>query len=181
MCFVRKAMTYEEQNLVITQENNAIYFTTTTNILPKQELKVNRIIIHMLIALFLIYCLTLLINSILFTFRLGIALRTHIILICRCWNLEKYTTGRVTNVRRSLLLPKNCKIIWTFMMRRKTKIQDRGKNQRVRDVWWRNTRRKQWSVTCAAKYFSSTVTLCLRITSWRNTTSAKALSRITSL
>ncbi|KAJ8928027.1 hypothetical protein NQ314_019438, partial [Rhamnusium bicolor] len=40
MSFVRKANTYEEQNLVITQENNAIYFTTTTNILPKQELKV---------------------------------------------------------------------------------------------------------------------------------------------
>ncbi|KAJ8941230.1 hypothetical protein NQ318_015662 [Aromia moschata] len=40
MSFVRKANTYEEQNLVITQENGTIYFTTTTNILPKQELKV---------------------------------------------------------------------------------------------------------------------------------------------
>ncbi|KAG5897474.1 hypothetical protein JTB14_031100 [Gonioctena quinquepunctata] len=40
MRFVRKAQTFEEQNLVLTQENNAIYFTSTTYILPKQELKV---------------------------------------------------------------------------------------------------------------------------------------------
>ncbi|CAG9819415.1 unnamed protein product [Phaedon cochleariae] len=40
MGFVRKASTFEEQNVVITQENNGIYFTTTANILPKQELKV---------------------------------------------------------------------------------------------------------------------------------------------
>lgn len=40
MMFVRQAMSFEEQNLVISQENNAIYFTTTTNIQPKQELKV---------------------------------------------------------------------------------------------------------------------------------------------
>ncbi|KAJ8920156.1 hypothetical protein NQ315_011817 [Exocentrus adspersus] len=40
MCFVRRATTFEEQNLVVTQENDSIYFTTTTNILPKQELKV---------------------------------------------------------------------------------------------------------------------------------------------
>lgn len=45
MSFVRKAQTFEEQNLVITQENNAIYFTTTTNILPKTELKVNKYLI----------------------------------------------------------------------------------------------------------------------------------------
>ncbi|CAG9856821.1 unnamed protein product [Phyllotreta striolata] len=40
MMFVRKATNFEEQNLVITQENDAIYFVTTTNIAPKQELKV---------------------------------------------------------------------------------------------------------------------------------------------
>ncbi|XP_072378208.1 PR domain zinc finger protein 10-like [Diabrotica undecimpunctata] len=40
MMFVRKATTYEEQNLVITQEDNGIYFTTTTVIMPKQELRV---------------------------------------------------------------------------------------------------------------------------------------------
>lgn len=40
MSFVRKAHTFEEQNLVITQENNAIYFTSTATILPKTELKV---------------------------------------------------------------------------------------------------------------------------------------------
>lgn len=42
MSFVRKAHSFEEQNLVITQENNALYFTTTTNILPKTELKVSK-------------------------------------------------------------------------------------------------------------------------------------------
>lgn len=40
MGFVRKADTFDEQNLVITQENGALYFTSTTDILPKQELKV---------------------------------------------------------------------------------------------------------------------------------------------
>lgn len=40
MCFVRKADTYEEQNLVISQETDGIYFTTIKQILPKQELKV---------------------------------------------------------------------------------------------------------------------------------------------
>ncbi|XP_057653283.1 PR domain zinc finger protein 10-like [Diorhabda carinulata] len=40
MMFVRQATTFEEQNLIITQENNCIYFTSTTTIMPKQELKV---------------------------------------------------------------------------------------------------------------------------------------------
>nr|CAI5866383.1 unnamed protein product [Callosobruchus analis] len=40
MGFVRKAQYFEEQNLVISQLNGSIYFTSTTNILPKQELKV---------------------------------------------------------------------------------------------------------------------------------------------
>ncbi|CAH1998931.1 unnamed protein product [Acanthoscelides obtectus] len=40
MGFVRKAQSFEEQNLVISLVHGAIYFTTTTNILPKQELKV---------------------------------------------------------------------------------------------------------------------------------------------
>nr|CAH7762289.1 unnamed protein product [Callosobruchus chinensis] len=39
MGFVRKAQNFEEQNLVITQVNGSIYFTSTTNIAPKQELK----------------------------------------------------------------------------------------------------------------------------------------------
>ncbi|RZC31881.1 PR domain zinc finger protein 10-like, partial [Asbolus verrucosus] len=40
MSFVRQATNYNEQNLVISQEGNALYFTTTKTILPKQELKV---------------------------------------------------------------------------------------------------------------------------------------------
>ncbi|KAJ3660901.1 hypothetical protein Zmor_005328 [Zophobas morio] len=40
MRFIRKATTYNEQNLLITQEGSYLYFTTTKNVLPKQELKV---------------------------------------------------------------------------------------------------------------------------------------------
>ncbi|KAF7279150.1 hypothetical protein GWI33_007562 [Rhynchophorus ferrugineus] len=40
MSFVRKAATFEEQNLIITQEENGIYFTVTKQIVPKEELKV---------------------------------------------------------------------------------------------------------------------------------------------
>ncbi|KAL3268921.1 hypothetical protein HHI36_008008 [Cryptolaemus montrouzieri] len=40
MCFIRRAETYEEQNLVVSQHANSLYFTVIRNILPKQELKV---------------------------------------------------------------------------------------------------------------------------------------------
>lgn len=40
MCFVRKASNYSEQNLFLSQQGNSLYYTTTTNILPKQELLV---------------------------------------------------------------------------------------------------------------------------------------------
>ncbi|KAL1497264.1 hypothetical protein ABEB36_008258 [Hypothenemus hampei] len=40
MGFVRKAKNYEEQNLIITQEDKDLYFTSIRNILPKEELKV---------------------------------------------------------------------------------------------------------------------------------------------
>ncbi|EFA10480.2 PR domain zinc finger protein 10 isoform X1 [Tribolium castaneum] len=40
MRFIRQATNYNEQNLLITQEGNSLYFTTTRSILPKQELKV---------------------------------------------------------------------------------------------------------------------------------------------
>lgn len=40
MAFVRRATTYEEQNLIVTQEEGSLYFTTVRNILPKEELKV---------------------------------------------------------------------------------------------------------------------------------------------
>lgn len=41
MAFVRRATTYEEQNLIVTQEEGSLYFTTVRNILPKEELKVS--------------------------------------------------------------------------------------------------------------------------------------------
>lgn len=40
MRFVRKATTYEELNLVISQHDESLYFTVVKNIFPKQELKV---------------------------------------------------------------------------------------------------------------------------------------------
>lgn len=40
MCFIRRAESYEEQNLVVSQQENSLYFTVIRNILPKQELKV---------------------------------------------------------------------------------------------------------------------------------------------
>lgn len=40
MCFVRRAETYEEQNLVLIQQDGSLYYVTKENILPKQELKV---------------------------------------------------------------------------------------------------------------------------------------------
>lgn len=40
MSFVRKATDYSQQNLVISQEGGSLYFTTTRNVLPKEELKV---------------------------------------------------------------------------------------------------------------------------------------------
>ncbi|XP_050304821.1 PR domain zinc finger protein 10-like isoform X2 [Anthonomus grandis grandis] len=40
MCFVRHANTYEEQNLIITQEGNGVFFTAMRDIKPKEELKV---------------------------------------------------------------------------------------------------------------------------------------------
>lgn len=39
MRFVRLAKTYEEQNLIICQQNDGIVFLTTRNIMPKEELK----------------------------------------------------------------------------------------------------------------------------------------------
>lgn len=39
MRFVRHAKTYEEQNLVISQQNDGIVFLTTRNIMPNEELK----------------------------------------------------------------------------------------------------------------------------------------------
>ena len=39
MRFVRPAQTYEEQNLVICQQNDGIVFLTTRNIMPSEELK----------------------------------------------------------------------------------------------------------------------------------------------
>ncbi|XP_031780315.1 PR domain zinc finger protein 10 isoform X1 [Nasonia vitripennis] len=39
MRFVRPAKTYEEQNLVISQQNDGIVFLTTRNIMPNEELK----------------------------------------------------------------------------------------------------------------------------------------------
>lgn len=39
MRFVRPAQTYEEQNLIICQQNKKIIFLTTRNIMPKEELK----------------------------------------------------------------------------------------------------------------------------------------------
>lgn len=46
MSFVRQAQNYNEQNLLISQEGNCIYFITTHNILPKQELKVGYSLIY---------------------------------------------------------------------------------------------------------------------------------------
>lgn len=40
MKFVRKALTYEEQNLILTQESNGLCFTATRSISPHEELKV---------------------------------------------------------------------------------------------------------------------------------------------
>ncbi|KAF5291186.1 hypothetical protein FQA39_LY14428 [Lamprigera yunnana] len=40
MCFVRQAKTYAEQNLIICQQGNSLYYTSTVNIWPKQELLV---------------------------------------------------------------------------------------------------------------------------------------------
>ncbi|XP_044754633.1 PR domain zinc finger protein 10-like [Coccinella septempunctata] len=40
MCFIRKAESYEEQNMVVSQLEDSLYFTVIRNILPKQELKV---------------------------------------------------------------------------------------------------------------------------------------------
>lgn len=39
MRFVRPALTYKEQNLVICQQKGGIVFLTTKNILPKEELR----------------------------------------------------------------------------------------------------------------------------------------------
>lgn len=39
MRFVRPALTYKEQNLVICQQRDGIVFLTTRSILPKEELK----------------------------------------------------------------------------------------------------------------------------------------------
>ncbi|KAH1009883.1 hypothetical protein HUJ04_002184 [Dendroctonus ponderosae] len=39
MKFVRKALTYEEQNLILTQESNGLCFTATRSISPHEELK----------------------------------------------------------------------------------------------------------------------------------------------
>lgn len=39
MRFVRLARTYEEQNLIINQQNDGIIFLTTRNIMPNEELK----------------------------------------------------------------------------------------------------------------------------------------------
>ncbi|XP_066252945.1 PR domain zinc finger protein 10-like [Euwallacea similis] len=40
MGFIRKALNFEEQNLIVSQEDKDLYFTTTRNIQPKEELKV---------------------------------------------------------------------------------------------------------------------------------------------
>ncbi|KAF5308498.1 hypothetical protein FQR65_LT06163 [Abscondita terminalis] len=40
MCFVRQAKTYGQQNLVVFQQGNLLYYTSTVNIWPKQELLV---------------------------------------------------------------------------------------------------------------------------------------------
>ena len=40
MRFVRAAGSFSEQNLVISQEGNQLFFTTTRSIDPKEELKV---------------------------------------------------------------------------------------------------------------------------------------------
>lgn len=40
MCFVRKALTYEEQNVILMQQEGSLYYVTKENIFPKQELKV---------------------------------------------------------------------------------------------------------------------------------------------
>ncbi|CAH0554572.1 unnamed protein product [Brassicogethes aeneus] len=40
MGFVRKAQNFEEQNLLVSEDNGSLYFITTKPILPKQELKV---------------------------------------------------------------------------------------------------------------------------------------------
>ena len=42
MKFVRKASSFEEQNLVMTEEEGGLYYYTTKNVLPKEELKVSR-------------------------------------------------------------------------------------------------------------------------------------------
>lgn len=39
MRFVRPALTYKEQNLIICQQKDGIVFLTTKNISPKEELK----------------------------------------------------------------------------------------------------------------------------------------------
>jgi hypothetical protein len=39
MRFVRPAQSYEEQNLIICQQNDGIVFLTTRNIIPHEELK----------------------------------------------------------------------------------------------------------------------------------------------
>lgn len=46
MSFVRQAQNFDEQNLVISQEETCIYFTTTQNIHPKQELKIGYSIMY---------------------------------------------------------------------------------------------------------------------------------------
>lgn len=39
MRFVRPALTYKDQNLMICQQNEGIIFLTTRDILPKEELR----------------------------------------------------------------------------------------------------------------------------------------------
>ncbi|KAK9877045.1 hypothetical protein WA026_016074 [Henosepilachna vigintioctopunctata] len=40
MCFIRRAENYEDQNMVVSQHENSLYFTVIRDIFPKQELKV---------------------------------------------------------------------------------------------------------------------------------------------
>ena len=41
MSFVRQANNYNEQNLILIQQERMLYYVTIKNIHPKQELKVN--------------------------------------------------------------------------------------------------------------------------------------------
>lgn len=50
MRFVRRAKSYSEVNLLLGQQGNHLFYITTKNILPKQELLVSIFIIYVIFS-----------------------------------------------------------------------------------------------------------------------------------